>query len=87
MILWQHMRRKMMQHAAQTVSEKEAKITYEELVIFAEALGEKLKGEGCCAIYCQSELSCAMALLGCLQPMSQRCPCPIDTVKSIVKRS
>ena len=65
MILWQHMRRKMMQHAAQTVSEKEGKITYEELVIFAEALGEKLKGEGCCAIYCQSELSCAMALLGC----------------------
>ena len=65
MILWQHLRRKMLQHAHQIVSEKDAKMTYEELVIFAESLAEKLKNERCCAIYCKSELSCAMALLGC----------------------
>lgn len=65
MILWQHLRRKMLQHATQVVLEKNAKMTYEELVIFAESLSEKLKGERCCAIYCESELSCAMALLGC----------------------
>ena len=65
MMLWQHLRRKMLQHPSQIVMEKDARMTYEELVIFAESLGEKLKDERCCAIYCKSELSCALALLGC----------------------
>lgn len=63
--LWQELKSRMMEHPEQTVSERDAKMTYEELVIFAEAFSEKLKGERCCAIYCDSEFATAIALLAC----------------------
>ena len=56
----------MLQHASQTVSESNATMTYEELVIYAEILGKRLSGQACCAIYCSTEMSTAIALLGCL---------------------
>lgn len=78
MILWKYIRDRMMSHSAQKVSEKNASITYEELVIFAEETATKLVGEKICAIYCHSELLTAMALLSCFAagvtavPLSER---------------
>lgn len=65
MTLWNFLREHMMKNQTQTVSEKNAVMSFEELVIYAEILAEKLRGEKCCAICCSSEMSTAMALLGC----------------------
>lgn len=66
MTLWNHLRERMLQHPHQTVSERGAKMTFEELVIFAEALAEKLSHQSCCAVYCGTELANAISLLGCI---------------------
>lgn len=65
MKLWNKLKESMMQHPKQYVCEKQAQITYEELVIFAEAFGQKITGEKCCAILCGNEMAAAMALLSC----------------------
>ena len=65
MTLWKKLRKRMEQYPLQTVSELNAVITYEQLIIFAETYSEKLKDEKCCAIYCKSEMAAGMALLAC----------------------
>ncbi len=65
MMLWNKLREWMLEHPAQTVQEKEATMTYEELVVYSEMLAKTLAGQACCAIYCHSEMAAAMALLGC----------------------
>ena len=65
MNLWTFLKEHMMKNQHQTVSENNAVMTFEELIIYAEIMAEKLKGEKCCAICCTSEMSNAMALLGC----------------------
>ena len=65
MMLWNKLREWMLEHPAQTVQEKEATMTYEELVVYSEMLVKALSGQACCAIYCHSEMAAAMALLGC----------------------
>lgn len=78
MKLWDFLRNKMLQNTNQIVCESEAKMTYEEIVVFAEEFSKKLKGIKCCAILCQSEMAASMALLSCFAagvtalPLSQR---------------
>lgn len=78
MNLWQFIKDNMKHHLQQTVSEGKVEKTYEEIIDFAEQFSKQLKGIKCCAILCQSELTAAMALLGCFAarvtavPLSQR---------------
>lgn len=65
MSLWRYIREHMEDHLAQTVGEDRNKMTYEELIVLAENIADKLKGEKSCAIYCHSEMSTAIALMGC----------------------
>ena len=65
MKLWSQIKNAMMKHPKQTVCENEAEMTFEDLVVYAEHFAERLKGQACCAILCQSEMTAAMALLGC----------------------
>ncbi len=66
MQIWEHIKNRMLQNPNQTVEEKGASITYEDLIIYAELLGNQIKDEKCCAVYCKSEMANAMAVLGCL---------------------
>lgn len=65
MRLWAHIKEAMLRYPNQVVCENQARMTYEELVIFAERFAQKLAGENCCAILCGSEMAAAMALLSC----------------------
>lgn len=64
-MLWNFLKEKMGKHLSKTVGENGSTMTYEELIIFSERIGEKLWGEKCCAIYCKSEFAAAIAVLGC----------------------
>lgn len=76
MELWQKIKQKMLQHPTQTVSEGGHKLTYEELVIFAERFSFKLSCN-CYGILCNSELSCAMAILACFAAGASAVPLSI----------
>lgn len=78
MKLWYYLKNKMEENSQQVVCEKEASMTYEEIIIFTEEFAKKLKGIKCCAILCQSEMAASLALLSCFAaevtalPLSQR---------------
>lgn len=78
MMLWNYVKEKMMKNPSQTIGEREASMTYEETVIFAEEFAKKLEGEGNVCILCRSEMFAAIALLACFAagvtavPMSAR---------------
>lgn len=65
MSLWEFIKSKMLEHPGQTMCENNVELSFEELVIWAETFAQNLKGIKCCAVLCQSEMSAAMALLGC----------------------
>ena len=65
MRLWKFIKEEMMKNPSQAVCEGNAKMSYEELVIFSETFAEKLKGEKSCAVLCNSEMATAMGLLAC----------------------
>lgn len=65
MNLWNYIKQHLLVNPNQTVCEEQAKMSYEELVVFAEAFSYQIHGLKCCAIMCRSELAAAMALLGC----------------------
>lgn len=65
MTLWEALKSKTADNLEQTVSENDAKMTFGELIVFAEDFAKKLSGQGCCAIYCDSEMAASMALLAC----------------------
>ena len=66
MMLWNYLCDQMRKHPNRIVGEGDSAITYDELIVYAQAFAKKLDGQKCCAIYCKSELAAAMALLGCL---------------------
>lgn len=78
MKLWEYLKNKMLLNLQQEICENEVAMTYEEMIIFAESLSQKLKGIQCCAILCQSEMAAGIALLSCFAagvtalPLSQR---------------
>lgn len=65
MNLWKFISKNMLVSPNQVVSEKDASLTFEEIVIWSENFALKLKEFQCCAILCQSEMSASMALLAC----------------------
>lgn len=65
MILWTFIKENMMAHPNQQICEREATLSFEETVIWAESFAKKLKDIHCCAILCSSEMATAMALLAC----------------------
>ncbi len=66
MTLWSFLKKHMIAASGQRLCESNAELTFEELTIFAEAFAEKLKGQKCCGIYCQSEMASGVALLSCI---------------------
>ena len=65
MKLWDRVKKSMLENFKQTIGEGEARMTYEEAVIYAEMLAKRLVGVKCCAIFCSSEFAAAIALLAC----------------------
>lgn len=65
MKLWERVKKSMLENFKQTIGEGGARLTYEEVVIYAEMLAKKLAGVKCCAIFCSSEMAAAIALLAC----------------------
>ena len=65
MRLWKYLKNKMHNNLNQKICEKDAEMSFEELIVFAETFAKKLKGIRCCAIMCQSELAAGIALLSC----------------------
>lgn len=91
MKLWNFIKEHMLAHPTQQICESEAKITFEDAVIWAEEFAKKLQGIHCCAILCTSELAGAISLLSCFAtgvtavPLSMRyglshCNKILDTV-------
>ncbi len=66
MTLWNYIKRDMMKYPHKEVCEKDAVMTYEELINYSGIFAKSLLGEKCCAIYCQSELATAISVLGCI---------------------
>lgn len=65
MTLWSFLKEKMLCNSQQTICEKGAKLSFEELIVWAERFSKELEGIRCCAILCKSQMATAMALLGC----------------------
>jgi acyl-CoA synthetase (AMP-forming)/AMP-acid ligase II len=65
MILWNYIRRKMMETPSQTICEGSAEMTFEEMCVFAENYAKKLTAPYY-GILCKSEMAAAMALLSCI---------------------
>lgn len=66
MNVWKHISECMKKYPYQTIREDTVQLSYEEILVFAESFGQRLTGQACCAIYCRSEMTAAMALLSCL---------------------
>lgn len=65
MTLWKYIKEKALNNSAQFISENDAKMTFEDIVIWAEIFAKRLNGIKCCAILCSSEMAASMALLAC----------------------
>ena len=76
MKLWGYIRQKMLEHPTQTISEKGVTMTYQEILDKVACFSLQLNGIECCAIYCQSELFAAIALLSCFAAGTTAVPLP-----------
>ncbi len=65
-MLWNHLKSKMQNNLSQKICEEKTEMTYEEAIVFVERFAQKLKGSKCSAILCGSEMTAALALLGCI---------------------
>lgn len=65
MKLWDTIKTAMLKRPMQIICEDNAEMTYEEIVVYSEIFSKKLSNERCCAILCDSEMTAAIALLGC----------------------
>ena len=77
MKLWEYIKSNMLSHPSQTINEQQATMTYEEVVVYCEMFSEKIKGEQCCAIACNSEMMSAIALLSCFAANITAVPMPM----------
>ncbi|MBS6448111.1 MAG: acyl--CoA ligase [Clostridiales bacterium] len=64
-MLWNILKRKMMEHPDARIHEGEASVTYEEAVVRAESFAQELAAP-CYGTLCESELCAALAVLSCL---------------------
>ena len=65
MKLWNFLKEHMLKNPQQQICEKDASLSFEETVIWAEKFAQKLCGVKCCAILCSSEMAASMSLLAC----------------------
>lgn len=65
MKLWNFLKEHIVSHPEQQICEDEARISFEDALIWAEMYSKQLKGCRCCAVLCQSEMVAAMSLLAC----------------------
>lgn len=65
MKLWNYIKKKMLKKPEQIICEGDEKMSYKDLIEFAENFSEDIRGEKCCLIMCDSELASARALLAC----------------------
>ena len=65
MILWNFIKDHMLEKPTQLISENEANLSYEKMIIWAEEFAKKLSNVKCCAILCSSEMAAGMSLLAC----------------------
>ncbi len=78
MKLWKFIKEEMLKHREQKITENQAELSFEDAVIYAEWFAERLRGIGCCAILCGSEMAASLALLSCFaagvtaMPLSHR---------------
>lgn len=78
MKLWEYIKGKMQGHPKQTINENDICISYKEMISMSEDFAKKMTGLQCCAIYCDSEMMAAKALLSCFAaeitavPLSKR---------------
>lgn len=63
-MLWTTIKERMLRTPQKTFTEENTSLTYEEAVIYAESLAEKLTGS-CYAVLCKSEMFAGIALLAC----------------------
>ncbi len=63
-MLWDYLKEKMLLYPQKHISECNAKLTFEETVVFAQEFAKQLTAS-CYAILCQSELATALAILSC----------------------
>lgn len=76
MTLWEYIKGKMLEHPTQTIGEKGALMTYEDLCIYAETRAQRLDSS-CYAILCRSEMATAMELLSCIAAGKIAVPLPM----------
>ena len=65
MTLWNQLKEKMQLYPSQKICEEKAEMTYDEVIMFSEIFAQNLSGIKCCAIFCNSEMAAALALLSC----------------------
>ena len=65
MKLWNYIKNEMLKTPEQIVCEDKATISYRNIIEFVETFAQRLEGQKCCAIMCNSEMSSALALLAC----------------------
>lgn len=65
MKLWNLIKTRMMENPTKQICENDAKLSFEEIVIWSESFAQRLQGIHCCAILCSSEMASAMSLLAC----------------------
>ena len=65
MKLWNFLKSQMMHYSDQLICEEDAKMTYEDFIVWAEQFSLRLKNLHSCAIFCNSEMMAAVALLSC----------------------
>lgn len=75
MILWEYIRRKLLEHPMQRICEKGVYITYEELCVFAEHRAKDMTAPFY-GILCKSELAAAISLLCCFAAERMAVPMP-----------
>lgn len=68
MSLWEFLKEKMSENPSREICENDAKMTYEQTIVFAENFAKKIKANKvkCCGILCKSEMAAALAVLACL---------------------
>lgn len=76
MKLWETLREKMLLHPEKTVKEKNASVTYEELVVMAEHYASKFPKTPCIGIFCESEMAAAIGILACFAAGITAIPLP-----------
>ena len=76
MTLWEYVKKSLLKKPMQTISENGASMTYEDLCIFAESYAQKLTAD-CYGVFCNYEMTSAMAVLACIAAGKAFVPLPV----------